>query len=168
MERSVIMGVKSKEQLLKEMAEVQGMLQERIRVQGQLIKNYQLLLSKDGLFSQIIDLFPYPIAIFTPQYTLTIANKAFAEEIKSLSANSDKKADRILKYKINDTRIASAVTRVFSGETVYLEDIKNPFSMFPGVVKRNASASGHYSRAVIFPVPADGDTITHGVIVFMP
>lgn len=127
-----------------------------------------MLLSNDGLFSQIINSFPYPVAIFSPQYTLTLVNKAFEETVKALAENPEKKIDRILKYKIDDAQLIEAITRVFSGDTFYLEGLEKPFSMFQGVSKRSASASGSYSRAVIFPIPSDGDEITHGVIVLMP
>ena len=168
LERCVLMGARSKEKLLEEMAGVQRILEERIQVQGEMVKDYKLLLTNEGLFSQIIDLFPYPIAIFTPQYTVVTANKAFVAETKELAESPEKEVDCILKYRIDDTQLASAITRVFSGDTFYLEGLENPFSMFPGIAKRSASASGYYSRAVVFPVPADDDEITHGVIVFMP
>jgi hypothetical protein len=72
------MSDKTKEQLLEELTEVQKMLEERTEIQGQMIRKFQLLIANEGLFSQIIDFFPYPIAIFTPQYTLTMVNTAFA------------------------------------------------------------------------------------------
>ncbi|NLV35412.1 MAG: hypothetical protein GXY17_01895, partial [Clostridiaceae bacterium] len=64
------MGDKTKEQLLEELSEVQKMLEEKTETQGKMIKRFQMLVSNEALFSQIIDFFPYPIAIFTPQYTL--------------------------------------------------------------------------------------------------
>jgi PAS domain-containing protein len=76
------MGDKMKEQLLEELAEVQKMLEEKTEIQGHMIRKFQLLIENEGLFSQIIDFFPYPIAIFTPQHTLTMVNKAFAAETK--------------------------------------------------------------------------------------
>jgi AraC family transcriptional regulator len=132
--------VKNKEQLLEELAEVQKMLEEKTEIQGQMIKKFQMLIANDGLFSQIIDFFPYPIAIFTPQYTLAMVNKAFAAETKTQFKNLEKGTVRILQYKINDTQLAAAVTRVFAGDTFFLEDLKNPFSMFSGIMHDKARA----------------------------
>ena len=162
------MSDKTKEQLLEELTEVQKMLEERTEIQGQMIRKFQLLIANEGLFSQIIDFFPYPIAIFTPQYTLTMVNKAFAAETKTPVKSPEEGAVRILKYKIDDTQLAAAVTRVFAGDTFFIEDLRNPFSMFSGITRQSAPQSDRFNKAVIFPVSADDVEITHGVIVFMP
>lgn len=127
-----------------------------------------MLIANEGLFSQIIDSFPYPIAIFTNRFTLVMANKAFAAETKMRFMDLEKGAVRILQYKIEDMRLASAVTKIFKGDTFFLEDIKNPFSMFAGIAQESKLKPGCFHKAVVFPVPADGAKISHGVIVFMP
>ncbi|HYE83239.1 MAG TPA: hypothetical protein VEG39_13870 [Clostridia bacterium] len=162
------MSDKTKKQLLEELLEVQKMLEEKTETQGHMIRKFQMLIANEGLFSQIIDFFPYPIAIFTPQYTLAMVNKAFAAETKTRFMNLEKGALRILQYKINDTQLAAAVMQVFAGDTFFLEDLNNPFSMFSGIVRQSALQSDSFNKAVIFPVPADDAKITHGVIVFMP
>ena len=162
------MGDKTKEQLLEELSEVQKMLEERTEAQGQMIRKFQLLIENEGLFSQIIDFLPYPLAIFTPQYTLAMTNKAFAEETKTRVMYPEKGAARILQHKISDMRLAAAITGVFAGNTFFLEDLKNPFSMFSGIAQQSAVELGRFNRVVIFPVPADDAKITHGVIVLMP
>ena len=161
------MGDQTKEQLLEELTEVQKMLEERTETQGHMIRKFQTLIAYEGLFSQIIDFFPYPLAIFTPQYTLAMVNKAFAAETKMRYMSLEKGVVRILQYKIDDMRLAEAVTRVFAGDTFFLEDLKNPFSMFSGITRQSATQPACFNKAVIFPVTADDATITHGVIVFM-
>jgi hypothetical protein len=168
LERSVYMGGKTKEQLLEELSEVQKMLEERTETQGQMIKRFQTLIENEGLFSQIINFLPYPLAIFTPQYTVAIINKAFADETKTQFINLEKGAVRILQHKINDMRLAAAITGVFAGNTFFLEDLKNPFSMFSGITQQRVAEPDRFNKAVIFPVPADDAKITYGVIVFMP
>lgn len=161
------MGDKTKEQLLEELAEVQKMLEEKTETQGHMIRKFQMLVANEGLFSQIIDFFPYPIAIFTPQYTLAMVNKAFTAETKTRFKNLEKGTVRICQYKIDDTQLATAVTRVFAGKTFFLDDLKSPFSIFSGITQQSAPQLDRFSKAVIFPVPADDAEITHGVIVFM-
>ena len=162
------MGSKTKEQLLEELSEVQKMLEERTETQGQMIKRFQTLIENEGLFSQIINFFPYPLAIFTPQYTVVMVNKALAEDTKTRVMYPEKGAIRILQHKIDDIQLAAAVRGVFAGNTFFLEDLKNPFSMFSGITQQNAAEPDRFNRVVIFPVPADDAKITHGVIVFMP
>lgn len=113
----------------------------------------------DEEFSQIIDFFPYPLAIFTPQYTLVVTNNAFEAEIKAL---------RILQHKIDDVRLAAAVKGVFAGDTFFLEDLKNPFSMFSATAQQSATQPDRFKKTVVFPISGDDSEITHGVIVFMP
>jgi len=160
--------VKNKEQLLEELAAVQKMLEEKTEIQGQMIRKFQTLIANDGLFSQIIDFFPYPIAVFTPQFTLEIVNQAFVEEAKSRFVSLDQGTVHILQHKINDIRLAAAVRGVFAGDTFFLENIKNPFSMFAGIMQQSTAEPDRFNRVVVFPVPAHDATITHGVIVFMP
>ena len=161
------MGDKTKEQLLEELSEVQKMLEEKTEAQGQMIRRFQTLIANEGLFSQIIDFFPYPIAIFTPQYTLAMTNKAFVAETKMRGMDPEKGSVQILQYKIDDVQLAAAVTRVFAGETFFLEDLKNPFSMFSGITQQSVQQPGRFHKVIIFPVPADDAEVTHGVIMFM-
>ncbi|MGI5876866.1 MAG: hypothetical protein ACOX6X_08710, partial [Dethiobacteria bacterium] len=141
------MGDKSKEQLLEELAEVQKMLEKRTEAQDHMIRKFQILIANEGLFSQVIDFFPYPLAIFTPQYTLTMTNKAFAAETKTRFVNLEKGAGRILQHKSDDMRLAAAITRVFAGETFFLEDLKNPFSIFAGIAQKSATRHDRFHKA---------------------
>ncbi|MDD4295367.1 MAG: hypothetical protein PHC69_00210 [Ruminiclostridium sp.] len=161
------MGDKTKEQLLKELSDVQQMLEEKTEMQGKMIKRFQMLVANEALFSQIIDFFPYPIAIFTPEYKLFMVNKAFVSETKTELESPGEKTVRILQYKIDDTQLAVALTRVFSGNTFFKDGVKDPFSMFSGIKRQGAPQPDHFSKVIIFPVPADDAEITHGVIVFM-
>lgn len=144
------------------------MLEERTEIQGLMIRELQTLIANEGLFSRIINFFPYPVAIFTQQYTVVVVNKAFASEIKLWITNLEKETLRILQYKIEDTQLAAAIVKVFDGETFFFEGLNNPFSMFSGISQLSASQLDCFHRAVIFPVYGDNSEITHGVIVFMP
>ncbi|NLO21130.1 MAG: hypothetical protein GX119_03930 [Syntrophomonadaceae bacterium] len=155
-----------KMQLLEELTAVQKMLEEKIESQGQMIRKYGMLMANDGLVSQIIDFFPYPMAIFTRQFTVVLVNQAFETETKTGFNNLDKGAVRLLKN--GNTQLAASVIRVFAGETSLLENLKNPFSLFSGITPPSELQSDHFHKAVIFPVPTDDSIITHGVIVFMP
>ena len=109
---------KTKEKLLEELLNVQKMLEERTETQGQMIKRFQRLVANEGLFSQVIDFFPYPIAIFTPEYSLTLVNKAFEAETKT-QVSAVQKDVRILPYKIDNVQLVTGITRVFDGETSF-------------------------------------------------
>jgi len=141
------------------------MPEDKTETQGQ-IRKLQTLIEK-GLFSQVFDDLPYPAAVFTPRHTLAAVNRAFAAETNMLG-DQEKGAVRMLQCKIEDMRLASAVARVFKGDAFVLEDIKDPFAMFEGIARQGAPQPGRFSRAAVFPVPAENGAITRGVIVFMP
>ena len=162
------MGERTKEQLLEKLIDVQKMLEERTETQGQMIRRFKSLIENVGLFSQIIDFFPYPLAIFTPEHILVMTNKAFAAEAKKRFINLENETMRILQHKIDDMQLAAAVTRVFAGETFFLESLKDPFSIFSGITRKSAPQHVCFSKAVVFLVSANDAEITHGVIVFMP
>jgi hypothetical protein len=162
------MDEKTKEQLLEDLSAVQKMLEEKTKTHGHMIKKFQLLIANNGLFSQIIHFFPYPIVIFTPQYTLTMVNNAFTAETNIKLTNLEKEAVRILPYKIDNMRLTEAVIRVFAGATFFLEDLNGTLFTLLGITAGDAPQSGHFNKAVVFPVPSGNDKITHGVIVFMP
>lgn len=162
------MGEKTKEQLPEELSEGQKMQEKRTDAPRQMIKRFQMLIENEGLFSQIVNFLPYPLAIFTPQYTLAMTNKAFEAETKKRGIDPKKGAACILQHKISDLRLAAAVLGVFAGDTFFLEDVKNPYFMFLGKKQQNTAESDRNNRVVIFPVSADDGEITHGVIVFMP
>ena len=162
------MGGVKKERMFEELLEIQEMLEKRTETQGQMIKKFQMLIANEGLYSKVIDLFPYPIAIYTPQYKLILTNKAFTSLIEEQSIDMEKKTTRILRHKINDIQLASAVKEVFDGRTYFLENLDSPFSMFSEIIKEDAVKSDHFNKVVIFPLTTDDSKISHGVIFFMP
>ena len=162
------MGNQTKGQPFEELIEAEKMLEEKTETQGQIIRKFQGLISNEGLFSQIADFFPYPLAIFTPQHILVVTNKAFKAEAKKRFMNSEIEPLRILQHRIDDMQLAIAITGVFDGNTYFLENLKNPFPIFSGIKRQSTPQYDHFKKAVVFPVLVDDTEITHGVIVFMP
>lgn len=162
------MSDRTKEQFLEELAAAQKMLDENTESQGHMIKKIQTLISNEGLYSQIIDFFPYPLAIFTANYKLAVTNKAFASVTKTCVMYPEKGTMRILLRRIDEMQQAAAIKGVFTGNTYFLEGLKNPFSMFSGIKQQNIPEPDRFTRIVAFPVPADDNTISHGVILFLP
>ena len=99
------MNDKTKKQLIDELSEVQKLLEGKTELHAKMIKNLQALIASGGLFSQIIDFFPYPIAIFTPDYELAVVNDAFVTTAKVRPV-------KILQHKIKDAQLISAIVQV--------------------------------------------------------
>lgn len=135
---------------------------------GRMVEKLQKIIADEGLYSQVIDFFPYPVIVFSPDYTLVMVNKVFAEATGMDPVEIVRGNIRILQYKIDDLQLASAISRVFAGNSIFLDDVRQPFDMFSDIPANHDMQPGCYSKAVIFPVPGNDGKIGHAVIVFMP
>ena len=160
------MGEKTKEQLLSELLELQKELEEKVQYHDQMIRRFQMLTANEGLFSQIIDFCPYPIAVFTPQGILETVNNAFAAETGAIP--DDLGAGRLNIYRCisDDIALTSAIRLAFAGETCFLDDLKNPLIRFSEGKRKKNSTTKDYRKAIVFPIPAEDGLVTHGVAVF--
>lgn len=161
------MGEKTRDQLLSEMLEVQKLLKEKVEHQDQMIRRFQMLTANEGLFSQIIDYCPYPIAVFTPQGILEAANTAFATGTGVSSKEVEDGRRNIFKCISIDVRLNNAIKQAFAGKTSFLESLKNPLSGSPEIKQKNKPKSKNYEKAIIFPISSDGGGVTHGVAIFI-
>jgi hypothetical protein len=160
------MGEKTKEQLLTELLELQKELEEKVQYHDQMIRRLQMLTANEGLFSQIIDFCPYPIAVFMSQGILETVNNAFTTET---GANpEDLRAGRLNIYHcISDhIELTSAIRRAFTGETCFLNDLKNPLIRFSEGKRKKDSTTKDYRKAIVFPIPAEDGLVMHSVAVF--
>lgn len=160
------MGEKTKEQLLSELRELQKELEEKVQYHDQMIRRFQVLTANEGLFSQIIDFCPYPIAIFTPHGILEMFNNAFAA---ATGANpEDLGAGRLNIYRCisDDIALTSAIRLAFVGETCFLDDLKNPLISFSEGKRKKDSTTKNYRKAIVFPIPAEDGLVMHSAAVF--
>lgn len=160
------MDEKTKEQLLLELMEIQKMLEEKVEIQDHLIKRFQMLTSNEGLFSQIIDYCPYPIAVFTQQGALITANNVLFKEAKIKCKDLEEGKCNIFKHNSGNIQLINAVKQVFTGKTFLLESLKNPLSIFSGTKRENELPSKNFEKAIVFPIFAHDGKVTHGVVVF--
>lgn len=160
------MGVKTKEQLLSELLELQRELEEKVQYHNQMIRRFQMLTANEGLFSQIIDFCPYPIAVFTPHGILETINNAFAAETGA--SQEDLGAGRLNIYNwISDNIVlTSAIRKAFAGETCFLDGLKNPLIGFSERKRKKDPQSKNYQKAIVFPIPTEDGIVMHCVAVF--
>ncbi len=160
------MGEKTKEQLLAKLLEIQKMLEEKVAFQDHMIKKFQMLTSNEGLFHQIIDYCPYPIAVFTQQGTLVAANNALIKETKIKYKDLAEGKCNIYERNSDNFQLVNAARQVFTGKTFFLENLKNPLAIFSETKRGSESPSKNFERAIVFSISDDDGKITHGVVVF--
>ena len=161
-------GKRRKEQLLQELIDFQKVLEEKPETQERMIKGFQMLIANEALFFQILDYFPYPVAVFTQMWQLVAANKAFITETSLCKMDLEKGTYSILRKKsINNYQIYNAVEQVFSGQTTFINELNNSLSLFFEYEQQHRTPSFPCKNAAFFPVSDDNDFITHGVAVFL-
>jgi len=160
------LGEKTKEQLLFELMEIQKTLGKKVELHDHMIKRFQTLTSNEGLFSQIIDYCPYPIAVFTPQGTLIMANHALFKEAKLESKDLEAGKCNVFRQNSSNIQLHNAVKQIFTGKTFLLEGLEEPLSIFSGAKRDNKMSSENFDKAIVFPIFNDDGEISHGVIVF--
>jgi hypothetical protein len=159
---------KSKKQLLEELIQAQKALEEKVETQDQMIKRFEALASQEDLFVKVMDYFPYPIMVFSPDGILEMANKTLLTEtgIKDIETAINI-SDTLGCCAAEKARIQEAMKRALSGETVFLYDIKDPLETLKnesGVM--NKKISGFYD-IVLFPIKQNGDKAFHAVVMLM-
>ena len=159
-------GNKTKEQLLMELIEVQDKLGEKVETQDRMIQKFQMLVRNEGLFTQVIHYFPYPIALFTEDGKLKMANQAFFDETKRDPIEvSEGKINILTRLTTENYEILETIHEVFSGETKLLKNLVDPLSMF---VKDNGDIPpANYGSAIFFPLVEGDGQIAYGVAMFM-
>ncbi len=158
---------KIKEQLLKELIAAQKKLEERLEIQEQGIKNFEALVANDNLFVKIIDFFPYPIAVFSPEGAIETVNNSLLVEIgvsheDFIAYNHNVFSD----IGTAEAGILEAIKRALGGETVSLFDLYDPLRSLGyayGGMKQQDTSRGY--DAVFFPIKNGGEKTLHAVLV---
>ena len=160
------MGEKMKEQLLIELLELQKELEEKVQYHDRMIRRFQMLTANEGLFSQIIDFCPYPIAVFTLQGILETVNNSFVAETGANPDNLKAGKLNIYNYISDNIELTIAIRQAFAGETCFLDDLKYPLFRFSEQKTKKDSTLKNYRKAIVFPISAEDGLVMHSVAVF--
>jgi hypothetical protein len=146
---------------------MQKTIEQKVEEQDSLIKKFQLLIQHEGVFSQVIGNFPYPIAIFERSGVLTMANQAMARKACIRSGDIEEKQINFLsRVTTENANVLKAAEDTFSGETTLVQSLEEPLSLFAGEGALPDHSDG-YQKAVFFPVFANNGSVTHGVVMLM-
>lgn len=157
---------KTKEQLLQELIEFQEKLEEKVETQEHMIQKLQMLITNEGLFTQVIHFFPYPIALFSEDGILKMANQAFLTETnRNPSDVSEGRINMLARLTNENYEILEAVHEIFSGETKLLNGLSDPLSMF--VKDNDGTYPANYGSAIFFPLIDGEGQIAYGVAMFI-
>jgi AraC family transcriptional regulator len=132
---------------------------------------YTLLEQEDSLFS-VLNLFPIPMEVFSPDGVCLFMNKVFLE-FYCIPNSSDiiGKFNVLQDPFINDKMgLADYLKRVFSGEILSVYDVKVPFEEIDNRYRSrwgNPSEHEMYQDITNFPLLREDGTVAYVVTVFM-
>ncbi|MDD4323751.1 MAG: hypothetical protein PHR78_05000 [Eubacteriales bacterium] len=153
------------EKLLLEIIDLQKYLRSEVKRQDELIRRFQVLTAHDGMFSQIIDQFPWPLAVFAKNGELVSVNQAFESETGIAMRELKGSRISILSENCVDARLPVAVREVFSGKRTEIEMPLYPCTLF--LSREETFAQRELEKIIVFPLPGDGELIDYGVIIFI-
>ena len=163
-----MIGKKAGEQTLEELVEALKVLQEKEKLQDNVVNKFRNLIMDQGLSSPIIQDFPHPMAFFLQDGDLVLVNSAFSKETGLYSADLTKSKHSMLN-RITDAnfRIIDAVENVFMGETTSLTGLSDPLGMYISESSNKRRSFMNYKSALFFPVIEVASQTTHGAVIFI-
>lgn len=161
-------GKKAREQPLEELIETLKTLRKEEKLQDCVVQKIQNLIQNEGLFSDAIKDFQYPMAVFRQDGALVLVNNVLSEETGLCIGDLSKSKNSILN-RITDPnfQILDAVEDVFMGETTFLNGLADPLAMFISERSSKKISASNYQSAIFFPIIEDAGQITHGAAIFM-
>ena len=159
---------KTKEQSVEALVEPLNALRKEKNVQDMVVRRFQALIQEEGLFSQTIREFIYPMAVFRQDGTILFVSNTLTEETGLYIVESSAKKYNILD-RITDSnyQILDAAEDVFSGKTSFLMNLFDPLAMFIVESSSKKADCSKYQSAIFFPIAEDGGQITHGAVIFI-
>lgn len=155
-----------KEQLVEELIRIQVDIKAKGEAQAFFISKLQLLTENAGLFSDVFDNLPFPMALFKKSGELCMANRLLVDEagimVEDISAGKINVLNRITD---KNYPVLEAVEDTFRGKTTLLRKLVYPLAMF--CRDDNRVVSNAYKSAIFFPVANVGGQITTGVVMLM-
>ena len=132
---------------------------------------YTLLEQEDSLFS-ILDLFPIPMAVFSPDGECSFMNKAFIDFFCiptpwDIIGNFNVLQDPFINDKLG---LTDYLKRVFSGEILSIYDVKVPFEEIDNRYRsrrRSPIEQEVYQDITNFPLLREDGTVAYVITVFM-
>ncbi len=128
--------------------------------------------SKIAAFCQVIDLFPIPIEIFTPDGTTIFVNRVFLEEYNISGPDQIIGRYNLLKDPVvnDELGLREYVRRAFEGETLSASDVKVPFDDMSS--RYNAKSEEFdidalYRDIISFPIWKEDKDIAYVVNIFI-
>ncbi len=131
--------------------------------------SFQAVLEEEELFAKIIEFFPYPIQVHSPDGISVMVNNAMLEEFEVPARDMIIGKYNILEDPdIDRYGLSEAVKRAFNGETVHCADLKVPLKS----IRDFYNAACHdidamYQDATLFPITDAYGKVLYVVVILI-
>ncbi len=137
--------------------------------QNNIVQSFRSMGGNEVLLSNIVEFFPYPIQVSTPDGTLILANRAFLKVFYVASKDKVIGKYNVLQDSVIDKLgLKERVLRAFQGETVQLFDIKVPIQdLINKFGKGELGLETIFQNIISFPIYNNYNQLSYVVTVFM-
>lgn len=145
-------------------------MRERMnKADNMFIESFSEVFENERLFAKIIELFPYPIQVFSLEGTSLMINKAMAREFQIVNPEMHVGRYNVFCDPINiRSGLADHVRRVLKGETVYSKDVIAPYK---DIIERHngggSDITAMHQDITAFPIPGPDGKPSCFVAVFI-
>jgi AraC family transcriptional regulator len=122
---------------------------------------------KEELFFKIIEFFPYPIQVYSPEGTSIMVNSALLDEFEISSRDMVIGRYNILKDpEVIKAGILEQLQRAFNGEVVHLKNVKVPLESFEELYKTDCyHINALYQDGTVFPILDENKNVLYVVVL---
>lgn len=154
------------EQLIQELNQMQTTMKENDNAQQFFISRLRLLTENAGIFSDVFDSLPFPMALFKKGGELVMANRALIDKTGVTADDmSGGKMNLFSRMTDENFSVLEATEDTFLGKTTLLRRLVCPLMMF--CCDESRTVSNAYKSAVFFPVTNAQGQITTGAVMLM-
>jgi len=160
------MATKTGHLSMTELTEMLKAVQEKEKAQDQLVRRFQKLVCEEGVSA--IANFPYPMAVYQQDGTLTYVNCALSLGTGLFTSDLPSGSHNILN-RITDANfpLLDAVEQVFMEKTTFLWGLSDPLDIFISENTSGITASSQYQSAILFPMTMQAGKVSQGAVIFM-
>lgn len=132
-------------------------------------QRFQAMGENQELLAKIIQLFPYQIRVYAPDGTAILVNDAAYDEYKIPRTENIVGEYNILKDPVMvELGLIESIQRVFSGETVYKQELKAPLQSFKKIYKLdNYEIDAMYQDVTAFPIKNAEGKVAYVVVIII-
>ena len=122
---------------------------------------------KEELFFKIIEFFPYPIQVYSPDGTSIMVNSVLLDEFKISTRDMIVGRYNILRDpEVIKAGILEQLRRAFNGEVVHLKNVKVPLETMKELYKTDChDLVAAYQDGTVFPIVDENNNVLYVVVI---